>query len=99
LEKLQTGLDEENPHALGSLEIPGTKLQLSIQLKRLRKSDHNVVGILHPPHPDSTEPDYIMLGAHYDHLGFGEVGGFNAKGEEKTIHNGADDNASGLPLY
>ena len=37
----------------------------------------------------------MMVGAHYDHLGFGEVGAFNAKGEERMIHNGADDNASG----
>jgi Tol biopolymer transport system component len=96
LKKLQTGLDQENPHALGSLEMPDTKVQLSIQLNRLRKSDNNVIGILHPPHPDSRKPDYIMLGAHYDHLGLGEVGGFNAKGEEKMIHNGADDNASGV---
>ena len=96
LKKLQTGLDQENPHALGSLEIPKTKVQLSIQLNRLRKRDHNVIGILHPPHPDTSEPPYIMVGAHYDHLGFGETGGFNVKGEEKMIHNGADDNASGV---
>ena len=37
-----------------------------------------------------------MLGAHYDHLGRGETGGFGIKGEEGLIHNGADDNASGV---
>ena len=37
-----------------------------------------------------------MLGAHYDHLGRGETGGFGIKGEEGMIHNGADDNASGV---
>jgi len=96
LKKLQTGLDLENPHAVGALEIPETRIQLSIQLNRLRKQDNNVIGVLHPPRTDSSAPEYIMLGAHYDHLGFGEVGGFNAKGEEKMIHNGADDNASGV---
>jgi Zn-dependent M28 family amino/carboxypeptidase len=36
-----------------------------------------------------------MLGAHYDHLGHGETGGFALKGEEGKVHPGADDNASG----
>jgi hypothetical protein len=96
LKKLQNGLDQENPHAISSVEIPNITVQLSIQLNRLKKSDHNVIGILPPPHSDSPNPEYIMVGAHYDHLGFGEVGGFNAKGEERMIHNGADDNASGV---
>jgi membrane-associated protease RseP (regulator of RpoE activity) len=37
-----------------------------------------------------------LVGAHYDHLGFGESGGaMLRKGEENQIHPGADDNASG----
>jgi Zn-dependent M28 family amino/carboxypeptidase len=36
-----------------------------------------------------------MIGAHYDHLGHGETGGFALKGEEGKVHPGADDNASG----
>jgi Tol biopolymer transport system component len=46
---------------------------------------------------DSRAPsEYVMLGAHFDHLGRGETGGFGIKGEEGQIHNGADDNASGV---
>ncbi len=39
----------------------------------------------------------ILIGAHYDHLGLGEIKSlsFNKKGE---VHNGADDNASGVAL-
>ena len=37
-----------------------------------------------------------MIGAHYDHLGRGETGGMQHSGEENQIHNGADDNASGV---
>jgi membrane-associated protease RseP (regulator of RpoE activity) len=37
-----------------------------------------------------------MAGAHYDHLGHGESGAMNRKGEEGLIHPGADDNASGV---
>lgn len=42
--------------------------------------------------------EYVMLGAHYDHLGFGEAGAMQHAGEENQIHNGADDNASGVAV-
>ncbi len=96
LKKLQSGLDQENPHAVGSMTIPDLNIELSIRMERLRKTDRNVIGVLHPPLENKDTAEYIMLGAHYDHLGFGETGGFGVKGEENTIHNGADDNASGV---
>jgi hypothetical protein len=37
----------------------------------------------------------VVLGAHYDHLGYGEDGNSMLRTGEKLIHNGADDNASG----
>ena len=39
----------------------------------------------------------IVIGAHYDHLGFGGEGSL-FRGEEKAVHNGADDNASGVAV-
>lgn len=56
--------------------------------KRLSK---NVVGLLQGT-GDSEE--LIIVGAHYDHLGYGEFGSLY-RGEKQRIHNGADDNASG----
>ena len=38
----------------------------------------------------------VIIGAHYDHLGYGGEGSLH-KGE-KAIHNGADDNASGVAV-
>jgi hypothetical protein len=38
----------------------------------------------------------ILIGAHYDHLGMGE--GISRSYSKKGIHNGADDNASGVAL-
>jgi hypothetical protein len=38
--------------------------------------------------------EFIIIGAHYDHLGYGEFGSLY-RGETARIHNGADDNASG----
>ena len=37
-----------------------------------------------------------MVGAHYDHIGHGEIDSLAHKGEEGQVHNGADDNASGV---
>lgn len=52
---------------------------------------HNVVGFL-----DNKAKKTVIIGAHYDHLGYGEMGGSLFAGSEKQIHNGADDNASGV---
>lgn len=54
-----------------------------------RINGKNVVGYL-----DNGADKTIVLGAHYDHLGYGEVGSRHVG--EKAIHNGADDNASGV---
>ena len=53
---------------------------------------HNVIGFI-----DNKAKTTIVIGAHYDHLGFGGEGSLY-RGEEKAIHNGADDNASGVAV-
>ena len=49
----------------------------------------NVVGIV----PGKIEDEYVVVGAHFDHIGYGAVG--SRKPGVHEIHNGADDNASG----
>ena len=39
---------------------------------------------------------YIVVGAHYDHLGMGGQGSGSRRPDTLAIHNGADDNASGV---
>lgn len=57
----------------------------------------NVVGVV--PGTDSTQRNrYIVIGAHYDHLGWGDRGGNSRNKGERAIHNGADDNASGVAM-
>jgi len=51
----------------------------------------NVVGLLQGT---GNSDELIIIGAHYDHLGYGEFGSLY-RGEQERIHNGADDNASG----
>jgi Tol biopolymer transport system component len=94
LKQLQDALDQEDPHAADvRFTLPSLAVSLSTKVNHLKKTDRNVIGVI-PPANGSTE--YVMLGAHYDHLGHGETGGFGIKGEEGQIHNGADDNASGV---
>src|SRR5690606_16416927 len=52
----------------------------------------NVVGYIPGSHPQLSQ-EFIVLGAHYDHLG---MGGPSSRSETQTgLHYGADDNASG----
>jgi aminopeptidase YwaD len=44
---------------------------------------------------DNKAPYTIILGAHFDHLGYGEDHNSMYAGTTPMIHNGADDNASG----
>lgn len=97
LKEVQSGLDIENPHHIGQFLLPDVKIKIVASLEKVKKSDNNVLAMLPPTH-QSDENEYIIVGAHYDHIGYGEVGSM-AKGEEKTkIHNGADDNASGTAV-
>lgn len=52
----------------------------------------NVIGLIEGNDP-KLKNEYIVLGAHYDHLGMG--GGPSSKSDKIGIHYGADDNASG----
>ncbi|MDX1939831.1 MAG: M20/M25/M40 family metallo-hydrolase [Saprospiraceae bacterium] len=53
------------------------------------RSGKNVLGYL-----DNGAKTTIIIGAHYDHLGHG--GSSSLAANDKSIHNGADDNASGI---
>jgi len=52
----------------------------------------NVIGYI-----DNNAEKTIVIGAHYDHLGFGGEGSLYRE-KNKAIHNGADDNASGVAV-
>ena len=95
LEKIQTSLDRENPHAEGGFELPGITLELGAGIRRETDTDVNVLGYLSPP--ESSE-EYIIVGAHMDHLGRGGSGSLQRQGEDDSIHYGADDNASGTSV-
>lgn len=81
---LQTGSDDGTYFQQWTQDVLDKK---NVKLK-------NVVGIIPGTNPDFSEA--VIISAHYDHLGFGwpDV----RKGNEGKIHNGADDNASGVAV-
>ncbi|WP_136666727.1 M20/M25/M40 family metallo-hydrolase [Flavobacterium sp. H122] len=59
--------------------------------KEKANSGNNVIGYL-----DNNASKTIVIGAHYDHLGLNEHHHSTKMNSEGEIHNGADDNASGV---
>ena len=64
---------------------------LGVDIVREERTAYNVVGML-----DNGKPDVVVIGAHLDHLGYGDEGSLYRG--EPAIHNGADDNASGVAV-
>ncbi len=95
LKALQTALDNENPHVQTAFVLPKVKVMLACGVEHLKKTDSNVVAYL-PRSQQSSADEYIVIGAHYDHLGYGGSSALDRAGEENKIHPGADDNASGV---
>lgn len=68
----------------------GAPLQMQVETGEAWREGLNVGGWI-----DNGSAQTIVLGAHYDHLGYGEDHNSLYGGQPPMIHNGADDNASG----
>jgi hypothetical protein len=91
LTELKEKIDRDgNP---SSLSLPALKVSMTVTLEPLRQRTDNVVGLV-PGIDTKLKNENIVIGAHYDHLGFGHFGTL-APSSEGQIHHGADDNASG----
>ncbi|MEA5005925.1 MAG: M20/M25/M40 family metallo-hydrolase [Rikenellaceae bacterium] len=71
-------------------ENNGETIRIKTDIIPLMRFSHNVFMGLQA----RFDKPYILIGAHYDHIGYGE-GGSMKKGTHE-VHNGADDNASGV---
>ena len=93
------GLDEvaslvDRDLAPRSRPLAGATIDYVQRLSLNRRTVRNVVGVLDGSDAGRAR-QAVVLGAHYDHVGLG--GRFsNAPGRTGEIHNGADDNASGI---
>ncbi|HWP84058.1 MAG TPA: M28 family peptidase [Terriglobia bacterium] len=93
LEELQRSIDRDLSRQ-SFLFPPSFRLTVQTDVVQLTSTLRNVVGVLRGSDPRLRD-QYIVIGAHYDHLGTGEQGGSMAPAQIGQIHHGADDNASG----
>ncbi len=77
-----------------TFEIPGIKIDLQTEVVKVKETTANVVGYL-PGNDPGLKEQIVILGAHFDHLGYGGEGSGSLQPDVHEIHNGADDNASG----
>jgi hypothetical protein len=96
---LNTSLDElerqiDNGPTPHSRALTGWRALGQTSVERQQVEVKNVVGVLEGDGPLAQET--IVLGAHYDHLGWGGAG--SAAPGAHEIHNGADDNGSGTSV-
>lgn len=101
LTELQKAIDEKLEPKSGAL--PGWRLRGRTSIERVQTEGRNILGLLPgtgraaaAAEPAIDPRETVVLGAHYDHLGYG--GANSAAPGERAIHHGADDNASGTAL-
>ena len=71
---------------------PHEKITVSDSIIENSITANNVIGFI-----NNNSDNTVVIGAHYDHLGYGGEGSLYRDSDIK-IHNGADDNASGVSL-
>ena len=71
------------------------KVSARVNLKFEKETATNVIGFIKGSDPILNK-EYIIIGAHYDHLGYGGHMSGSLNPDSMQIHNGADDNASGI---
>ncbi len=77
--------------------LTGVTLNGTSDIVQNREKTANVVGLLEGSDP-LLKNEYLVIGGHYDHLGFGGQGSGSRMPDTNAVHNGADDNASGTAM-
>jgi hypothetical protein len=79
-----------------SIPLPRARAAIQVSLEEQRAQAENVVAMI-PGSDPTLRDEYVVVGAHYDHLGYGHFGARNLSAAGQ-IHHGADDNASGTAV-
>jgi len=77
-----------------NFDIRGKTLKTNIGLKHIKTRAANVIGEIRSGNREYRD-EYVVVGAHFDHVGKGGPGSGSRKPDQDAIHPGADDNASG----
>lgn len=83
-------ISKETKQKFFKSETTSADIKIDVSISDKKRTGHNVVGYI-----DNGAANTVILGAHYDHLGYGEDHNSLYTGSTPQIHNGADDNASG----
>jgi hypothetical protein len=75
--------------------ITGIKIKGGSEVVEQKSWTRNVVMVL-PGEDPALRKEYVIIGAHFDHLGMGGPGSGSRAVDTVAIHHGADDNASGV---
>jgi hypothetical protein len=76
---------------LAAIAVPGPACEIGLALGERQVKVANVGGLIQGRR---RRHQCVVVGAHYDHLGWGEIA--SAAPWRREVHNGADDNASGV---
>ncbi len=89
LKRFQEDVDRDlKPRSVAST---GVRVSGAVSLRPIYAKAENLAGVI--PGRGALKNEYVVIGAHYDHLGYG--GEHSMRPNVHAIHNGADDNASG----
>ncbi len=92
--ELEKKLNESRkPHSFPTMTTVSAKAEVIREMSNTR----NVVMILEGE-DDNLKNEYLIMGAHFDHLGMGGSGSASRATDTIAIHYGADDNASGVSM-
>lgn len=92
IEKLEAKMLAQNSSV--SLTV-NAEVSVNVNVVQMETESQNIVAVL--PGIDSVlKNEYIVVGAHFDHLGMGGPGSGSRVLDTVAVHNGADDNASGV---
>jgi hypothetical protein len=101
LATIQKGIDDTLTPA--SAALAGWRIRGRVAIERVETQGRNVMAVIPgrgapaaDDHAAIVPRETVVLGAHYDHLGFGGVN--SAAPGVHAVHHGADDNASGTAL-
>lgn len=73
----------------------GLELSISVDLLPKKIKSNNTLAFLKGSDA-SLQNEYVVIGAHHDHLGMGGPGSSSRAPDTVAVHYGADDNASGV---
>ncbi len=94
IEELETKMETDgNPIHV----IADAMVSVKTNVTQEETESRNIVALLHGNDP-VLKDQYIVVGAHYDHLGMGGPGSGSRAIDTVAVHNGADDNASGVAM-